>query len=552
MLGSFVTGVCLVRSFQLRKKTTLVIQEAETQGPRSPSRASSTPQPRPKRSRKSQSPLPRSPGKLPEPFGASSAPQPQPYLSPRASPQRAPTTTAITQPSISAPYLSERKASPLHFVDACPQLQRQHRSLSPKKPNNPGCTSPQQSHAHACAASPGRHRSPSATSPKGDNNSRSPSKPPGTFGTSPRFDYLGPPGPTPANANSSNTMQGIPAYLSQPHHISNTQPTTQQRPTPHAQPPSTSAAPPPPHNSTSSFLEATLRPDAFQAAFSTAVPIETTDAAAPTTSMPDSSLRPHSQHPDLVPPQAPGTHQAHAWYAPCARSPSFAWPQQPPSNATEATTHQPPFDVATVQQHGPFRSAGNAPVSSGNGVTDCMHEPAVPAQPGPAAIHRPHSMATGNFPESIAGDPSVTTPQTHASAASSAQDTAQMHACGMHGVGAPEATVASSGCVEQQTVGAVGNVWEGIGAPWSTFAQNFTGVSDTPPWGGQLSGVGGRMSPSDIGSGSSAHQPPRDVSFQESGASPYTLFLFVGCVSSFRQELAHTFLNHWYLTLLWD
>ena len=144
------------------------------------------------------------------------------------------------------------------------------------------------------------------------------------------------------------------------------------------------------------------------------------------------------------------------------------------------------------------------------------------------------------------GDPSTTTTQTnacHHSANVSAPaphghfaSGSQSHVC-KQGVTPPEATCASTGSVDQVPAGTTGNAWEGIGAPWSTFAQNFTGPSDSPPLGGQQNGAGGRLSPSDLGSGSSGAPQQRDVSFQESGTIRsclvfvLALHLLRGCTS---------------------
>ena len=214
------------------------------------------------------------------------------------------------------------------------------------------------------------------------------------------------------------------------------------------------------------------------------------------------------------------------------------------------TSQQPLQDAcpvsAPVHHRGPFPHAAGSHVSPANAHAGPMHDTAATVFPtGPAGWPQ-GTMGPCAFPESSTGDPSTTTTQTnacHHSANVSAPaphghfaSGSQSHVC-KQGVTPPEATCASTGSVDQVPAGTTGNAWEGIGAPWSTFAQNFTGPSDSPPLGGQQNGAGGRLSPSDLGSGSSGAPQQRDVSFQESGTIRsclvfvLALHLLRGCTS---------------------
>lgn len=552
-------------------KSCTAMQDAHPQAPRDSSRASSTPQPRPKRSRKSQSPLPRSPGRVPEPYQPAQ-PSNQFFESP-AAPYLSPGTYLGSQPGIShatgaptkptsppapqptAPYLSQQQIRPYpppgaqHAQTRDSQHSKSPRSRSPR-PATPTSPSRIRVTPNATAQSSSPQQSPKrSTSPRTSalwRSSQPISKPPGTFGTSPRFDYLS---AAPTHFLQSTSPRKSREELAptrnargsvSPHEHGDR--AAQHSTSPLGTQPANTQESQQASGSEARCLEATLSPGDFHAAFATAAttgnePMMQHVAAQPVdTGGPQQQREVAGAVPSINPTQPEyQNYSVHLQPAAINGHPSSNW------HASElpggGSTTQPASHQNTQQHHPQLDSIYDSTQQQqqshpGRTFTDSPTGIAVPVP------------ATSAVPESSAEDPSVTTPPAahpHRSSVeapfpvSGAQHSMSAASVGgsqpMYPPDAPEATIDSCGSAFPDHSRGSGGAWQGIGAPWSTFAQNGGApVSQVPPWDAPLSEIGDRVSPSDVGSGGSISQAAREVSFQEAGAFHLLLQCMCGCV----------------------
>jgi hypothetical protein len=274
-------------------------------------------------------------------------------------------------------------------------------------------------------------------------------------------------------------------------------------------------------SASTSFLEATLRPGDFEAALCPS------EAKTSTDELPVEQQEGEQNHVSV--PQADPSHVlpvATGLPAPFMCCPQ---PMSVPSGSVEGKQQHPQqqqqvFDplVSVEGQQGPFpvvsEVVGHRGSPENRQETPMPDPPAVHEvlKPGTSACLHPVPMFSGGIAESSARDHSCTMPQTEAQQAATGNRSSQLHAHRQHGAAIPDASCNS---VEQIPFAATDNAWEGIGAPWSTFARSFTPEwSDSTSWGVRQSVWEGRQTPSDLSNGSSGAQVRPDGAYQESGA----------------------------------
>ena len=188
-----------------------------------------------------------------------------------------------------------------------------------------------------------------------------------------------------------------------------------------AAPAATSTQPQYPGNANSSFFEATLNPDAFQAAFSATAALASAHApsAAAFPNAAPAQVQHNTDADSTAAPAPPQVHHAHACKVAPATSPSNVWPQASHGDMPPPVTSQQPLQdacpvSAPVHHRGPFPHAAGSHVSPANAHAGPMHDTAATVFPtGPAGWPQ-GTMGPCAFPESSTGDPSTTTTQTNA------------------------------------------------------------------------------------------------------------------------------------------